>query len=181
MSDLVNRQLSSALQKFRESIQAIAGMDDSGDLNMANVNAAGALLVVLENIDIGIDLDVALGVSTSGGTIPYKNIDVDESEDQVKATEGQIYWIHAINLSDAPLYLKIYNATAANVTVGTTVPVLTLPVPTVGSTNGAGFVLAIATGIEFDTAITIAATTGVADADTGAPGANELIVNLGYA
>lgn len=181
MPDLVNRKLSAALQKFREAEQAISGLDDSGDLNIANVNDAGALLVALENLDIGVDLDVALGVATEGGTLLYKNIDVDESEDQVKATAGQIYWIHAINLSDAPLFLKIYNATAANVTVGTTVPDLTFPVPTAGSANGAGFVLAIATGIEFDTAITIAATTGVADGDVGVPGANELIVNLGYA
>ena len=181
MADVVNRALSARLQKFRESVQAIAGLDDSGDLNMAHVSDAGALLVALENLDIGVDIDVALGVATEGGTTLYKNIDADESEDQVKATAGQIYWIHAINLSATVKYLKIYNATAASVTVGTTVPALTFPVPSNGGTGGAGFVLAIATGIEFDTAITIAATTGVADADSGAPGANEVIVNLGYA
>lgn len=124
---------------------------------------------------------IITGTAISGGTTPYKNIDVDESEDQVKGAAGQIYWIHAINLSAAVLYLKFYNATAASVTVGTTVPDHTFPVPSNGGTDGAGFVLAIPNGIEFDTAITIAATTGVADADTGAPGANEVIVNLGYA
>lgn len=41
--------------------------------------------------------------------------------------------------------------------------------------------LAGATGIAFSTAITVAATTGVADNDTGAPGANEVVLNLGYA
>jgi hypothetical protein len=35
-------------------------------------------------------------------------------------------------------------------------------------------------GIKFDTAITVAATTGVLDNDTGAPGANEVIVNIFY-
>lgn len=141
----------------------------------------GGNKTTLENADIEIDLEVSLGVSTSGGTTLYKNIDVDESEDAVKATAGQVYWIHAINLSAAVLYLKLYNATVENVTVGTTVPDLTFPVPSNGGTDGAGFVLPISSGIEFDTAITIAATTGVADNDAGAPGANEVIVNLGYA
>lgn len=118
---------------------------------------------------------------TSGGTTLYKNIDVDESEDQVKGSAGQVYWVHAINLKATPLFLKFYNATAASVTVGTTVPDLTFPVPSAGDTNGAGFTLSIPNGVAFGTAITIAATTGVADNDSGAPGANELIVNLGYA
>lgn len=126
--------------------------------------------------DVGIS-----GTRTSGGTTLYKNIDVDESEDQVKGTAGQVYWIHAINLKATPLFLKFYNVAAASVTVGTTVPDLTFPVPSAGDTNGAGFTLTIPNGIEFDTAITVAATTGVADNDSGAPGANELILNLGYA
>ena len=126
--------------------------------------------------DIGLS-----GARTSGGSTPYKNIDVDESEDQVKATAGQIYLIHAINTTAAPLYLKIYNATAATVVVGTTVPDLTFPVPGNADSDGAGFTLSIPNGVAFGTAITIAGTTGVADADAGAPAANALVVNLGYA
>ncbi len=113
------------------------------------------------------------------GTI-YKNIDVDESEDQISATEGQIYWIHCINLSASVLYLKFYDATAANVTVGTTVPDLTFAIPTQGSTDGAGFTLPMGKGTAFDTAITVACTTGVAIADVGAPGANECVLNLAF-
>lgn len=144
---------------------------DIGDVDVTSI-AAGSALVG----DVGLS-----GARTSGGTTLYKNIDVDESEDQVKGTAGQVYWIHAMNLSAAVKYLKFYNATAASVTVGTTTPDLTFPIPTQGDTNGAGFVIAIPNGIAFGTAITIAATTGVADADSGAPGANEVIVNLGYA
>jgi hypothetical protein len=144
---------------------------DIGDVDVTSI-AAGSNLVG----DVGLS-----GARTSGGTTLYKNIDVDESEDQVKGTAGQVYWIHAMNLSAAVKYLKIYNATAATVVVGTTVPDLTFPLATQGDTNGAGFVLSIPNGIAFSTAITIAATTGVADADSGAPGANEVIVNLGYA
>lgn len=150
----------------KDTAGTLAGTD--GDYSPFQVDADGNLRVV--------------GMAgPSGGSAPYKNIDVDESEDQVKGTAGQIYWIHAINLSSAVKYLKVYNATAAAVTVGTTVPDLTFPIPTQGDSNGAGFVLTIAGGIELDTAITVAATTGVADNDSGAPGANEVIVNMGYA
>lgn len=148
-----------------------AGTNNIGDVDIASI-AAGSNLIG----DVGLS-----GARTAGGTTPYKNLDVDESEDQVKGTAGQVYWIHAINTTAAPLYLKFYNDTAANVTVGTTTPTLTFPVPANADSDGAGFTLSIPNGIAFSTAITIAATTGVADNDTGAPGANALIVNLGYA
>jgi len=126
--------------------------------------------------------DVGLsGARTSGGTSFFKSIDLDESEEEVKSTAGQVYWIHAMNLKASTLFLKFYNDTAANVVVGTDVPDLTFPLATQGDTNGAGFTLSIPNGIAFSTAITVACTTGVADADSGAPGANECIVNIGFA
>jgi hypothetical protein len=121
------------------------------------------------------------GARTAGGTTIYRNLDVDEADVQIKATAGQVYWIHAMNLTAAKLYLKFYNATAATVVVGTTTPVMTFPVATQGDTNGAGFVLSVPSGIVFGTAITIACTTGIADADTGAPAANAMVVHVGYA
>jgi hypothetical protein len=120
--------------------------------------------------------------AAAGGATPYQNLDVDETEDDVKTSAGRVFWVHAMNLSATKKYLKFYNATAANVTVGTTTPVLTLPLPTMGDTNGAGFTINFGdVGVQFDTAICIASTTGFAVADTGAPGTNEVIVNLGYA
>ena len=163
----------STLQTGANAIGTLAANSgvDIGDVDVTSITA-GANLVG----DVGIS-----GARTSGGTTLYKNIDVDESEDQVKGSAGQVFWVHAINLKATPLYLKFYNVAAASVTVGTTVPDLTFPVPSAGDTNGAGFTLAIPNGIAFSTAITIAGTTGVADNDSGAPGANELVVNLGYA
>jgi len=159
----------------------VISVDDNGSsLTVDN----GGTFAVQSTLQTGSSLvgDVGLsGARTSGGTTLYKNIDVDETEDQVKGTAGQIYWIHAMNLGAATRFLKIYNATAVSVVVGSTTPDLTFPLATQGDTNGAGFTLSIPNGIAFSTAITIAATTGVADADSGAPGANEVIVNLGYA
>jgi hypothetical protein len=119
--------------------------------------------------------------AAAGGCTPYKNLDVDETEDDIKTSAGKLFWLHAINLTTAVLYLKIYNNVAASVTVGTTVPDLTFPIPTMGDTNGAGFTTAFGpVGMQFSTGICIAATTGLADNNSGAPAANALVVNAGY-
>lgn len=143
---------------------------DIGDVDVTSI-AAGSNLIG----------DVGIGVRTSGGTSLFRSIDLDETQEQVKGSAGQVYWIHAMNLKASKLYLKFYNATSASVTVGTTTPVATFALPTPGDTNGAGFTLSIPNGIAFSTAITVACTTGLADNDTGAPGANECIVHIGYA
>lgn len=109
----------------------------------------------------------------------FRSIDLDETEEQVKATGGQVYGLWFTNTSTSTRFLKFYNATAANVTVGTTTPLITLGLPGNTSDDISG-VFASANGITFDTAITVAATTGVADNDTGAPSANDVIVNIFY-
>lgn len=122
---------------------------------------------------------VTLQPHTQGGLSIFRSLDIDETEEDVKTSAGQLYFIHAMNMVATARYLKFYNATAANVTVGSTTPVLTMPLPA-NSTTGAGFTVSIPQGFEFTTAICVACTTGVADADTGAPGANDVIINLGY-
>ena len=122
---------------------------------------------------------VTLQPHTQGGLTIFRSLDIDETEEEVKATAGQLYFIHAMNLVATLRYLKFYNATAANVTVGTTTPVLTFPIPA-NSTTGAGFTVAIPHGFPFSTAISVACTTGRADNDTGAPGASDVVINLGY-
>lgn len=122
---------------------------------------------------------VTIQPHTQGGLSPFKSLDIDETEEDVKTSAGQLYFCHAINMVASTRYLKFYNATAANVTVGTTVPVLTFPVPP-NSTTGGGFVFSVAQGFEFATAISVAATTAAADNDAGAPGTGDVIINIGY-
>jgi hypothetical protein len=96
----------------------------------------------------------------------------------VKASAGQVYSVYCHNTNASPRFLKLYNKASAP-TVGTDTPVLTLPIP--GNAAGAGFVLDTGgMGIAFGTGIALAITTGVADADTGAVAANEVVVNLLY-
>jgi hypothetical protein len=135
---------------------------------------AGAARMTLDRKQI-----VTLQGHTAGGLSIFRSLDIDETEEEVKATAGVLYFIHAMNMVATARYLKFYNATTANVTVGTTTPVLTFPIPA-NSTTGAGFTVSIPQGLTFGTAITVACTTGVADNDTGAPGANDVIINIGY-
>jgi hypothetical protein len=113
--------------------------------------------------------------SSQGGTAVFRTLDADETEEDVKTSAGSVYGWFIYNDGAAEVYVKLYNATAANVTVGSTTPVMTIPVPAGSAAN-----MAFSPGIRFDTAITIAATTGVADADTAAPAANQVIANIFY-
>jgi hypothetical protein len=116
----------------------------------------------------------------AGGTDVFKSLDLDETEEDVKTSAGSVYGALMFNRATTPRYVKFYNATAANVTVGSTTPVMTVPIPEAASGGAAGVVFAFAPGIKFTTAICVAATTGVADADTGAPAANDVVVNVFY-
>lgn len=142
---------------------------DIGDVDVLSI-AAGSNLIG----------DVGLQPRTSGGLSFFKTIDLDETEEAVKTSAGQIYGLHVMNLTAALLYFKIYNASVATVVVGTTVPDITIPIPGNNDTDGAGFVWNIPHGIAFGTAITIACTTGIADADAGAPAANVCVATVLY-
>jgi hypothetical protein len=131
-------------------------------------------------VDNGGTFAVQPQAATTGGASPLKVLDSDETEDEIKGTAGQLYSLYCFNSTNAILYVKLYNATAANVVVGTTTPVMTIPVPGNNDTDGAGVVLTWPNGLAFDTAITIATTTALADNDTGAPGANAMTLAGSY-
>jgi hypothetical protein len=113
---------------------------------------------------------------TAGGLLISRDLDADETETEAKATAGQVFGYYFANThATSWRYLKFYNATAATVVVGTTTPVLTLGLPAASAGH-----IEFSKGIEFATAICYAVTTGVADNDTGAPGANEVVLNVLY-
>lgn len=115
--------------------------------------------------------DVGVKPRTSGGlSVPSSQLlDIDETEDEIKGSAGQVFGWYFYNDGAAEVYVKFYNATAANVTVGTTTPVFTLGIPAGAAANVFSEI-----GIAFSTAITVAATTGIAVADATAPAANQV-------
>jgi hypothetical protein len=115
---------------------------------------------------------------TSGGLSMSRTISANTTNaTSVKGSAGQLYHMRVYNLNASPRYLKFYNKATAP-TVGTDTPVATEIIP--GNTAGAGFIVNIPDGLAFSTGIAFALTTGLADNDTGAVAANEIIVNLGY-
>lgn len=113
---------------------------------------------------------------TAGGLSRFKTLDLDETEEDVKTSAGTVYGFYVYNAASTVRYLKWYNLAAASVTVGTTVPVETMPVP-----PASGIMMSPASlGIEYTVAICVAATTGLADADTGAPGTNDVFLTVWY-
>jgi hypothetical protein len=119
---------------------------------------------------------------TNGGLSVFRSLDLDETEEDVKTSAGCLYKIRATNRTTSVRYLKLYNATAANVTVGTTTPIDTITIPAGGSADLATVLTESfgGLGLTFDTALSMAVTTGFADNDTGAPGANDVIVSAYY-
>jgi hypothetical protein len=117
--------------------------------------------------------------STDGLSI-FRTLDADETEEDVKTTAGQIYGMWVTNTATTTTFVKLYNATAANVTVGTTTPVITIGIPGNASDDTSGVLGAGGMGIKFDTAISVAAVTEAADNGTTAPAANSCIVNIFY-
>lgn len=114
--------------------------------------------------------------AASGGLSIATDIDLDETELEIKATAGQLFGWYIYNDGAAEVYVKLYNATAANVTVGTTVPVMTIGIPAGSAAN-----VEFTNGIAFSTAICAAATSVATTADTTAPAANQVVANFLYA
>jgi hypothetical protein len=97
----------------------------------------------------------------------------------VKGSAGQVYSIQAFNIGAAVAYLKLYNKASAP-TVGTDTPVKVLMIPAASSPVGSGFIYTQVLGLEFATGIAFAITGGIADSNTTAIAANEVVINLDY-
>lgn len=138
---------------------------DEGDIGIPRMTLDRKAIVVPE-------------AHTNGGATPYKLISAASTNaTSLKASAGQIYSIAAYNINAAVRYLKLYNK-ALSPTVGTDTPVAVYAIP--GNTAGAGFTISFPVGMQFDTGIAFALTTGIADSDTGAVAANEQVVNITY-
>ncbi len=107
------------------------------------------------------------------GTSIYSNTALTSTKTAVKTSAGNLYGYHIYNVNNAVTYVQLFNATTANVTVGSTTPTAVLAIPANGWADAPP-----ATPIAFATALTIAATT-TATGST-APG-TAILVNFWYA
>ena len=107
------------------------------------------------------------------GLTPYRKSNLTNTKTEVNASATAIYGIHVFNPDAAAMYLQLFNALAANVTVGTTVPDLSFGIPG----GGGSLTLIFPLPIDFATALTIASTTS-ATGSTG-PG-TATVVNILY-
>jgi hypothetical protein len=154
---------------------AMVGFEaDEASIDSVDEGDAGAARMTLDRKQI-----VNPQPHTAGGLSIFRSIDLDESEEEVKGTAGQVYSMWVTNTATSTRFVKFYNLTAANTTVGSSTPVITIGIPGNASDDVTGL-FGGAYGLTFDTAISVAATTAVADADTGAPGANDVIINVFY-
>lgn len=104
----------------------------------------------------------------------YRNLDVTTTGAVVKSSEGQIFGgiIHNNHASN-PRFVKLYNKATAATDADT--PVMTIRIPPVSV-----FDFSVPNGVRFSAGISIRASTAQADADTGAPTANDVVANLFY-
>lgn len=115
---------------------------------------------------------------TAGGLSIYKSLDLDEGSCEViKASAGQLYGMWITNNATTVRWIKFYDATSG--TIGTGTPVITFGIPG-NATDKIAAVSLGAHGIAFATGLCFGASTGFADADTGAPGTNDIVVNVFY-
>lgn len=106
----------------------------------------------------------------------YRNLDLGVAGQVVKASPGQItgYYI-ANNAAAAARFVKFYNKATAPTQADT--PVFTYEIPQASKIERS---IPLDTLVNFSAGISLRATTGVADSDTGAPSTNDVVVNLEY-
>jgi len=154
---------------------------DIGDVTINNAGAGSA--VNIQDGGNAITVDGAVTVSgpvnlvpaTSGGLTSYRNIDVDETGVLVKAGVAQVYGWFIYNAAAAARFVRIYNHVDAPAAGDAADCIATICLPAGSAANAFTDV-----GIACSAGIGLRATTAVADADVGAPGANDVVVNLWY-
>jgi hypothetical protein len=155
-------------------ISVIGMQADEASIDSVDEGDAGAPRMTLDRKTIVTPQPHALG-----GLSIFRSIDLDEGTlEVVKNSPGCVYGMWVTNTATATRWIKFYDATSG--TYGTGTPVITIGIPGNSTDDIAGNFGPGGMGIQFATGICVGAGTGFADADTGAPGANDVIVNIFY-
>lgn len=110
----------------------------------------------------------------SNPTQIYRNISLLATGVSVKASAGFVLHMDISNNAASARFVKLYNKATAP-TVGTDTPVITLELPA-----SSCIVFDYSAALQFSLGIGIGATTLVADNNSTAPSANDVVINLMY-
>ena len=110
----------------------------------------------------------------TGGLEVYRNLDLGVTGQVIRASSVVLINWHMTNKHATNYrYVKFYNEPLAPTQANT--PVLTIPLAP-GASSNPEFLSGIG---KFPDGLSVRATTGIADNDTGAPTANDVVVNIG--
>jgi len=174
-TDTASSGLNGRLQRIAQRLTTLLAVFPATiDTNSGN-KSASTLRIVLATDQPSLTnaQPVNLQPTTSGGSTPYRNLDLGVTGQVVKASAGQLYNYFISNNAIAARFVKFYDKATAPDQNDT--PVWTFQIPAGSAAN-----VAFPNGIAFAIGISIRGTTGVADNNTGAPSANDIVVNLGY-
>jgi hypothetical protein len=147
-----------------------------GDYSQISTDSAGR--VGISDLGGSITVDGTLSVGAPVGASVYRNLDVNATGVNIKASSGVVIDIIATNRATAERFLKLYNKATAPTAADT--PVMTIPLD--GTTGGGqtGVSIDLTSGALFAAGIGVRATTGIADADVGNPSVNNVVLNMTY-
>jgi hypothetical protein len=158
-----------------------AGTNTIGAINQAgswNVGQSGTWNVTVNTaLPAGTNTigNVVPVPASSGGLSTYRVLWPNNVTGvNVKGSAGQVYGWYLYNNATSIRIVKLYNKATAP-TTGTDTPSHTIVLPPNGGAN-----VFTDLGFSFSSGIGIAVTTGIADSDTTAPAANDVIINLFY-
>lgn len=136
--------------------------------NTVNVNIASSVTQSTSPIPIasgGLDTQLYVSVTTAPKTI--------------KNSSGRLYDIWFTNSGTSMAWLKLFNASSASVSTGTTAPLMTFGLP--AASSGVSGWLGSGYGYNFSTAIAVSVTASSATStDTSSPPTNQILLQFGY-
>lgn len=176
--DTLHTDLTSTLAVSAAALPLPSGASTSANQTSTNTKL-DTLHADLGHMVDGTQQTQVIAAATNGYTLAKLVGAATTNATSLKASAGTVGLITAANTATTPRYLKLYNKASAP-TVGTDVPVAVFIIPG-STTTGAGTNIPVPPqGLNFSTGIAYAITTGITDADTTAPGANEVVVTFGY-
>lgn len=151
------------------------GSDEDGGVHYQRVKCVSGNSADTPH-DVGSDYPMAVQLWNVSDVFVnlVKNLSVGTSINTIGGVV-RVQWGIAFNANASTRYLKLWNRASAP-TLGTHAPDLTIPL----ETGKATYFNANTIGITFLLGFHYAATTGLADADTGAPSANDVVFNFAY-